>query len=284
MTRVDQFESVFRSASKEVYHPTSVPVSRVHLVTDLEPQVADKFMGRLQRFLSVLGKEVSWSQTPAAEGQDLGGLLESIKSHKPDMVCTYRGLFSSSWHYPYSLGEHVDVLTQVAPCPVLVVPHPKDPKAARHVLQATSQVLAMGGHLTGDHSLVDWALRMTEPQGNLCIAHIEDSQTAERYIDAISKIETIDTQDAREALLERLLKEPREYIESVARAVQKAGIPVRIDSDVGFGHRLGEYRRMINHHAVELLVMHTKDDDQLAMHGLAYPLAVELRQTPLLLL
>jgi hypothetical protein len=29
--------------------------------------------------------------------------------------------------------------------------------------------------------------------------------------------------------------------------------------------------------------MHTRDQDQLAMHGLAYPLAVELRHIPLLL-
>ena len=35
---------------------------------------------------------------------------------------------------------------------------------------------------------------------------------------------------------------------------------------------------------VDLLVLNTKDDDQLAMHGLAYPLAIELREIPLLLL
>ena len=284
MTRVDQFESIFRSASKEVYHPDLPKIAHVHVVTDMDPASAEAFIERLKGFLSVLGPDVAWSQTAAETGKDLGDLLESIKSTAPDLVCTYRGLHSESWHYPYSLGEHVDVLAQLAPCPVLLVPHPLDPKAPRHVLQATTQVLAMGGHLTGDHSLVDWAIRMTAPQGNLCIAHVEDSHTAARYIDAISKIETIDTQDAKEALLNRLLKEPREYIESVMRAVTAEGLPIRIDSDVGFGHRLGEYRRMLNHHAIELLVMHTKDDDQHAMHGLAYPLAVELRLTPLLLL
>ena len=48
-------------------------------------------------------------------------------------------------------------------------------------------------------------------------------------------------------------------------------------------HRLSEYKQLIANHAVELLVMHTRDEDQLAMHGLAYPLAVELRHIPLLL-
>ena len=34
----------------------------------------------------------------------------------------------------------------------------------------------------------------------------------------------------------------------------------------------------------DLLVMNTKDDEQMAMHGLAYPLAIEVRSIPLLLL
>ena len=233
MTRVDQFESIFRSASKEVYHFTPPEIRHIHVVTDLDAEAAEEFIGRLKRFLAVLGEDITWSQTAAADGKDLGDLLDSIKASNPDLVCTYRGLYSESWHYPYSLGEHVDVLAQIAPCPVLLVAYPLDPKAPRHVLQATTQVLAMGGHLTGDHSLVDWALQLTAPQGNLCIAHIEDSQTAERYIDAISKIDTIDTEGAKEAILERLLKEPREYIESVALEVKAKKLSIRIDADVG---------------------------------------------------
>ena len=37
-------------------------------------------------------------------------------------------------------------------------------------------------------------------------------------------------------------------------------------------------------HDVDLLVFNTKEEDQLAMHGVAYPLAVELRRLPLLML
>jgi len=37
-------------------------------------------------------------------------------------------------------------------------------------------------------------------------------------------------------------------------------------------------------HEIDLLVMHTKTDDHLAMHGAAYPLAVELRQIPILMI
>ena len=53
---------------------------------------------------------------------------------------------------------------------------------------------------------------------------------------------------------------------------------------VTLGHHLDEYKRLVIEHDVDLLVMNTKDDDQMAMHGLAYPLAVELRGVPMLLL
>ena len=59
---------------------------------------------------------------------------------------------------------------------------------------------------------------------------------------------------------------------------------VDIKSIVTLGHRLKEYRTLIEQHEVDLLVFDTKDEDQLAMHGLSYPLAVELRQIPLLML
>ena len=50
------------------------------------------------------------------------------------------------------------------------------------------------------------------------------------------------------------------------------------------GHHLSTYKELVQKHQVDLLVMNTKDEDQLAMHGIAYPLAVELREIPLLML
>ena len=50
------------------------------------------------------------------------------------------------------------------------------------------------------------------------------------------------------------------------------------------GRLVDEYRELIAKREIDLLVLHTKDDDQLAMHGAAYALAVELRGIPLLML
>ena len=61
-------------------------------------------------------------------------------------------------------------------------------------------------------------------------------------------------------------------------------MPIELEEIVMLGHHLEEHRRLIDEHRIDIVVMNTKDEDQLAMHGLAYPLAVELRHVPLLML
>jgi hypothetical protein len=57
-----------------------------------------------------------------------------------------------------------------------------------------------------------------------------------------------------------------------------------VEGIVTVGRSLSEYSRLVEEHEVDLLVLNTKDADQLAMHGVAYPVVVQLRQIPLLLL
>ena len=115
------------------------------------------------------------------------------------------------------------------------------------------------------------------------LAHIEDDATFERYVEVISKIPSIDTDNARETILAQLLKEPRDYVRACREELAAQEVDLSVEEVVTTGHRLSEYQQQIARFAVELLVMHARDEDQLAMHGLAYPLAVELRHIPLLL-
>ena len=45
-----------------------------------------------------------------------------------------------------------------------------------------------------------------------------------------------------------------------------------------------DHERLVEDTGANLLVLNTRDEDQLAMHGLAHPLAVGLRRIPLLML
>ncbi len=282
MTDIDQFESFFRSADKAVFVYQPVEVESMLVVTDLPDADANRFADTVRGFLSVL-TEPKVTVTTGGEFETVGDLLGVVDAAQPDLVCTYRHLHTSQWQDPFTLGEYVEVLTQATAHPILVLPHP-DAEHAAHALQDTDMVMAITDHLTGDHALVNRAARFTAPGGRLILAHVEDESTFERYLGVISRIPELDTDVAREKIRRQLLREPADYIESCRRGLAEAGVDLEVEAVVAIGRRLSEYRRLVEQRQVDLLMLNTKDDDQLAMHGLAYPLCVELRDIPLLLL
>ena len=284
VTKVDQFESAFRAADKPVFEFLQPVVERALVVTDLRGAGATVFRDQVRDFLTVLGNGVQWDLADSDSFDTTKALLERVHQLRPDLICTYRNLHSEAWRWPYSLGEHLDVLTQIVACPVLVLPHPQAVRTNSHTLQGTDIVMAVTTHLAGDNSLVNNAAGFTNDGGTLWLAHVEDERSFGRFIDAISKIDAIDTDTARERILAQMLKEPRDYIRSCKEEIINHRPSVRVEEIVTVGSRLTEFRRLIDKYTVDLLVMHTKNEDQSAMHGLAYPLAVELRETPLLLL
>ena len=283
MTQVDQFESVFRSAVKEPFRYVPVSFSRILVVTDLEQAAAQLFSQAVQQFLP-LGEDADIVRdiVTGDRFQTTRDLLTLIEAARPDLICTYRNLRSAAWDVDHSLGEHLDVLTQKIATPVLVLPHPK----SGHVFprgERTDVVMVVTDHLTNDDRLVNHAVACAPAGATLCLMHIEDEAAFERTMLAVSKIPSIDTQTLREKLAAQLLKEPTDYIASCGAGLRAAGKNLTVAPVVSFGHRLKTYQDFIDNRHADLLVMNTKDDDQLAMHGLAYPLAVELRHIPLLM-
>ncbi|RMD97374.1 MAG: hypothetical protein D6812_15400 [Deltaproteobacteria bacterium] len=286
MSSIDQFESIFRSAQREIYRYEPVTVGNVLVVTDLEEEEAEAFGAKIRAFLATLGNDTSlgWGILTGSAFHDTADLLEIVAQRKPELICTYRNLQSRAWRYPHSLGEYLDVLTQLTDVPVLVVPHPRAGNAFDHAFEDMNRVMAVTDHLARDDRLVNHAVHFTMPGGTLYLTHIEDLRTFNRYMEAISRIPEIDTEMARSRLAFQLLKGPREYIHSCREVLAAAGVDLTVEEIVEFGRHLREYQRLIETHAVDLLVLNTKDADQLAMHGLAYPLVVELRRIPILLL
>jgi hypothetical protein len=283
MTRIDQFESAFLSAAKTVFSYERVEIDRGLVITDLSDYEARLFGDRARAFLRVLGDKVQWRDIHGDVCESVGEMLDLVEAERPDLICTYRHLHSGAWRWPYGLGEHLDVLTQVTTTPVLVFPRPDD-EASFAKIKDTNVVMAMTTHLTGDHRLINYAARFTEAHGTLFATHVEEQATFERYLGAISKIPSIDTGPAREAILKQLLKEARDYIGSCREVLAETRLTLKLDEVVTLGHHLSDYKKLVEEHEADLLVLNTKDEDQLAMHGLAYPLAVELRQLPLLML
>lgn len=286
MTDIDQFESMFKAASKPAYHYEPVPIRSVVVITDLPEGEAEAFGEKVRGFLSVLdtGSPAQWRVLPRERTDTIGALLDLTVDEKPDLVITYRNLHSVAWKWPHSLGDHVDVLTQAAKPPVLLLPRPEIIADDPSLLQNTNRVMAMTDHLTGDSQLVTFAAMLTEPGGTLVLSHVEDRSVFERYLGIIGKLPSIDTDRARIDIEHQLLKEPQDYIESCQEALAGSELHLTVEAHTLLGHHLSEYTRLVEEHEVDLLVLNTKDDAQLAMHGTAYALAVELRRTPMLLL
>ncbi len=286
MTNVDQFESAFRAAAKPIFRHRDIELERVLVVTDLPPDEAHGFGERIRAFLTHASgaDEARYDTVAGVEARSTGQLLRLVEDAAPSLVCAYRNLHSDGWNWPHSLGEALDLLTQTTEAPVLVLPHPKAGREAEHALRNTNRIMAVTDHLAGDDRLVNWAVAMTQDGGKLLLSHVEDTRVFNRYIDLIGKIPSIDTDHARARIKEQLLKEPQDYITSVRDRLRDDGVSIEIDSVVMLGHQLSDYRKLIDEHEIDMLVLNTRDDEQLAMHGLAYPLAVEMRNIPLLML
>ena len=287
VTRIDQFESQFLGAAKEIYRWSPSTVDRVLVLTDLGEAETRAFAEVVQRFLAVLGRDDREQLVIGADGcRTIGDVLAAVEHHAPDLVCTYRNLHSGAWRWPHSLSDHLEVLTQVAPMPVLLMPRP-DPNGEWSPPPSVGDeytVMALTDHLAGDAALVDHAVAFTAPGGRLVLAHVEDQQTFERYMETFGKIPEIDSDVARRTVRHQLLREASDYVESCAIELARRGQGVQVVPVVRLGHRLATYRQLVVDHGVDVLVLRTRDSDQLAMHGMSYPLAVELRDVPMLMI
>jgi hypothetical protein len=177
------------------------------------------------------------------------------------------------------------VLTRETDLPVLVVPNPHEHPELRWSEEDTDEVMVLTDHLVGDDRLVNFGARFTRPGGKLFLAHLEDDRVYARYMDVIGRLPSIDTSIAERDIKARLLKEPADYVASCREVLAEQGhlthevIPV-----VKMGHTLADYTALLEEHHVDLLVFHTKEEDDLALHGKANSLAIRLRDVPILML
>ena len=154
MAKVDQFESVFRSASKEIFHLKPLRFAKILVVTDLPKDSAELFARKAESFLNVLRKdEAQWEVIEGSRFTTLLELLKLVEEHRPDLIVTYRHLHSTGWKWKFSLGEHVDLLTQATTTPILLLPHPEANLESEHAVKDTNSVMAMTDHVQGQRTL-----------------------------------------------------------------------------------------------------------------------------------
>ncbi len=283
MPNIDEFESAFRAADKVSYRYVPPTVRRVLAIGDLAGTELEDWVDAGRRLLAALDPTVEWVVRGANSWTGVEGVLRLVEESAPDLVVSYRNLNSDAWRWAYSLGVYLNALTRGTTIPVLVTPNPRAYPAMSWQHSRTDSVMVVNDSLTGDDALVSWGASITRAGGRLHLTHMEHDEIFARYMNAISKIPEIDTETAHQTLMAHLLKEPTEYIESAAAALAEAGLEIEVLKHVQQGHRVRDYRALVEEYEVDVLVFPTLEEDHLALHGVAYSLAVELISTPLLM-
>jgi hypothetical protein len=282
--KLDDFDAVFRSSVKERFRLSAPALTSSMLITDLHREDADALEETVKTFLGHIGgAELEWRTVAKDEYSSIADILALIKTTVPDLIVSYRHLRRSEANLMYSLGGFIDTLTQATAVPVLLLPSPHTTNLGER-LNCPRRVLVVTDHLTGDNRLVNWGVHLCAKDGTLFLAHVEDQATYDHYMEIVGMIPDIDTETTATRIGEKLLDRPTDYVESISEVLRDEGIAEHIVPLVTMGHALQDYKRMVDEHEVDLLVLNTKDANQLAMSGMGYAMAIEINDRPLILL
>ncbi|GAB4144490.1 MAG: hypothetical protein Tsb009_16180 [Planctomycetaceae bacterium] len=280
---IDEFQSMFRRAEREPYNYAKVPLETAAIIVDGNHHQAEKQRDEVLQFLPRLETVSNWRLIDGSQYDNVNDLLRLIDELQTDLLITHRHLQEGAMLPQHSLGVYLDVLTQATSIPVLVLPGTAS-KPISLQERICNRVLVVTDHITGDHRLINYGVRMCAQGGTVWLCHVEDDAVFSRYMNAISRIPEIDTDQARELIDRQLLKEADDFIQTCIAELRTDGPKITYHGEVLRGHRLHEYRKLIDEHEIDLVVTNTKDEDQLAMHGLAYSMSVEWTDIAMLLL
>ncbi len=280
---IDEFESLFRRAEREPFGYAEIPIRCVAVVTDGDEAAAKSLVAELQAFAPRLSTVENWRLLTARDYANVTELLARIDEQQTDLIVTFRHLGETTPVPQHSLGVYLDVMTQMTMIPVLVLPGTAAAPRPLHG-RICNRVMVVTDHISGDNRLINYGVRMCADGGTVWLCHVEDESIFNRYMAAISRIPEIATDLAREKLESQLLKESRDFIDTCITTLQERKPELTYEPVIASGHHLTQYRKLIQEHDVDLLVANTKDDEQLAMHGMTYSLSVELVDVAMLLL
>ena len=284
MVDLDRFESQFRASVKErpVFEPPDV--RSVLIITDLDATSARSLEGKVKTFLSALDvNKIEWRTIGADEIHGVRSMLDHVEKAQPSLIVSYRHLFEDDKDLPHSLGTYADMLIQALTTPVLLLPNPHRPDLTDK-LRATQRVVLVTDHIVGDQRLVNWGLCFVNNTGLLQMVNIEDDQVFKRYIEVISKIPDLDTELAHKSIERQLIHEAEDFLSAWAAGIKADYAQLDVETLVQLGHSSQDYIRIAQDADADLVVFNTLNEGQLAMHGIAYALAVELLHRPLLML
>lgn len=283
--RIDEFESVFRSADKVSFRFQPPPVRRALILSDRRDADAEDFDARIRRYVESGDPDspLEWEAWHGDVPDTRREFVERLTGYGADLVVTHRNVHDSIRDAHFGLGVYVHVLTQSTKVPVLVTPSP-DAASFEQATERLGDAVLFSDHIVGDDRLVNWAVNFVSNSGALVLANVEPEAVFRRYVRAISRIPGIETQEAEERIRAELLKEAAEYVAEARARLAQARPDLTTTELVRMGDSLDVLRDLLGRHERALVVMQGEDDRQIAMRGLAAAAAVEFADVSMLLI
>ncbi len=281
--QIDKFESRFKSAYKKGYNYQNIEFSKITLITRKNLNHAKKIQEISSNLLPQYKEQYEWSLLPEDSFSSVREVLEKIEEFKPDIIISERNIKVTEESLVYGLSPYVETITQVTQTPVLLLAN-QSTEQLEASIQNCDKVLAETNRLTGDDRIINWAVAFARPNGSLHLNHIEDSKTFNRYAEVLEKIPEINSALAQTKLKEELLKLPSDFISSVEKVLKTEVPELTVEGFVVLGHSIKDYKKFIETHEIDLLIVNSKNEDHLAMEGIAYEIAVEFKSNTILFL
>ena len=277
MLKLDHFASVFRAADKDIISIPKYTLSKVLLVTDVSHE---KSIEIWKRWEALFFQNVEVTILHGEESKDISLITQKVDASRCDLIISYRCLHSENWQYPHAIGSYVEVITQLTSTPVLLMPH---------ILEDTQEyappesIILISDDLTKEAELLGWACSFRGHKSRYTLVELENLAHFNRMLDAIAKIPQIDTEIAQEKIMSQLQKDSQEWVERSQALLEEWDRSPSLSRTQIAQSCMSSCVELVEKEKAELIVLNTKDEDQLAIHGLVYPFMVQFRHIPLLL-
>ena len=277
MLKIDHFASVFRAADKEIISIREREISKVLIVTDVNHE---KSLEIWERWRSLFVHSVDVVILHGETSRDISTITQKVEEAECDLIISYRCLHSDNWKYPHAVGSYIEVMTQLTSKPVLLMPH---------VLEDTREyappesIVLISDDLTKEADLLGWACSFRGSQARCTLVELHNEAHFHRMMDVIAKIPQIDTEVAKDKIYLQLQKDSLDWVSRSQEIVGRWERPLSLQRTEMAQSCMTSCTELVQKEASELIVLNTKDEDQLAIHGLVYPFMVQFRHVPLLL-
>lgn len=277
MLKLDHFTSVFRAADKDIITIPKCEISKVLLVTDVSHEKSLLIWGSWKKLFF---GNVDVTILHGEESKDLSLITQKIEASGCDLIVSYRCLHSDNWRYPHAIGSYVEVITQMTATPVLLMPHILE-EAQEY--SPPESIILISDDLTKEADLLGWACSFRSHSSRCTLVELENLTYLNRLLNTIAKIPQIDTEMAQEKISSQLQKDSQGWLERSQDILREWERPPSLKRVQIAQSCMTSCIELVEEEKAKLIVLNTKDDDQLAIHGLVYPFMVQFRNIPLLL-